>query len=65
MLILTRKIGETIIVGDEIAVTIVGVKGNQVSIGTDAPKEMDVHREEIYRRIHGDAACESAKKTGY
>lgn len=51
MLILTRKNGESIIIGDDIKITLVGVKGYQVKIGIDAPKEVSVHREEIYRRI--------------
>lgn len=51
MLILTRRVGESIMVGDEIAVTILGVKGNQVRVGVSAPKEVSVHREEIYERI--------------
>lgn len=51
MLILTRKVGECIIINDDIKVTILGVKGMQVRIGIDAPKDVQVHREEIYKRI--------------
>ena len=51
MLILTRRVGETLMVGDDVTVTVLGVKGNQVRIGVNAPKHVAVHREEIYERI--------------
>lgn len=51
MLILTRRVGETLMVGDEVTVTVLGVKGNQVRIGVNAPRDVAVHREEIYERI--------------
>ena len=54
MLILTRRVGESLIIGDDVVVNILGVKGNQVRIGVDAPKEVSVHREEIYDRIQSE-----------
>lgn len=56
MLILTRRVGETIMIGDDITVTVLGVKGNQVRIGVNAPKEVAVHREEIAERIANQQA---------
>ena len=61
MLILTRRVGETLMVGDEVTVTVLGVKGNQVRLGVNAPKHVAVHREEIYNRIQeeGDKSDKS------
>ncbi|HEY4367204.1 MAG TPA: carbon storage regulator CsrA [Steroidobacteraceae bacterium] len=70
MLILTRRVGETVMIGNDVTVTVLGVKGNQVRVGVNAPKEVAVHREEIYERIKreeqaaGDATKHPVTGTG-
>ncbi len=58
MLILTRRVGETLMIGSEIAVTVLGIKGQQVRIGIAAPKDVAVHREEVYERIKDGSQAE-------
>lgn len=60
MLILTRRVGETLMIGDEISVTVLGVKGNQVRVGVNAPRNVSVHREEIYERIQNEDGSSSS-----
>ncbi len=64
MLILTRRVGESLIIGDDVQVTVLGVKGNQVRIGVNAPKTLSVHREEIYERIKKEQALDQARLEG-
>lgn len=62
MLILTRRIGETLIIGDDVNITVLGVKGNQVRLGINAPKDVSVHREEIYLRIQQEKEGSDAEE---
>jgi carbon storage regulator len=64
MLILTRRVGETLMIGDDVTVTVLGVKGNQTRIGINAPKEVAVHREEIYERIRSQSNGEAVAQNG-
>ena len=56
MLILTRRVGESLMIGDDVTVTVLASKGNQIRIGIDAPRDVEVHREEIYERIHNESS---------
>jgi carbon storage regulator len=58
VLILTRRVGETLIIGDDVSITVLGVKGNQVRVGINAPKNVSVHREEIYDRIQNEKSSD-------
>jgi carbon storage regulator len=64
MLILTRRVGETLMIGDSVTVTILGVKGNQVRVGITAPKDVAVHREEIFQRIGRESTGQGSDKPG-
>jgi carbon storage regulator len=64
MLILTRRIGETVVIGDDVQVTVLGVKGNQVRLGVTAPRDVSVHRLEIYERIRKEQGLEGAPPVG-
>lgn len=64
MLILTRRVGETLMIGDEVSVTVLGINGNQTKIGINAPREVPVHREEIYERIKAEEHHQEIGNTG-
>jgi carbon storage regulator len=64
MLILTRRVGEAVVIGEEVTVTVLGVKGNQVRIGVNAPKTVSVHREEIFERIKNEQKDAGPAYTG-
>ena len=60
MLVLSRRLDETLIIGDDIKITVLGVSGNQIRIGITAPQEVSVHREEVYNRIQAEQANQTA-----
>ena len=62
MLILTRRVGETLVIGDDVTITVLGVRGNQVRVGVNAPKDVAVHREEIYQRIQDEKTDENSSE---
>jgi carbon storage regulator len=62
MLILTRRVGETVVIGNDVTVTVLGVKGNQVRLGVNAPREVAVHREEIFERIKREQADDKPQR---
>ncbi|MEL0082656.1 MAG: carbon storage regulator CsrA [Gammaproteobacteria bacterium] len=62
MLILTRRIGESVMIGDDVKISVLGVKGNQIRLGVSAPREVAVHREEIYQRIQEESEAASAAR---
>jgi carbon storage regulator len=67
MLVLSRRLGETLIIGDDVKITVLGISGNQVRLGIAAPKDVSVHREEVYRRIQdeiGQTPADAADNTG-
>ena len=64
MLILTRRVGETLMIGDGVTVTVVAIAGNQVRVGINAPKEVEVHREEVYERVQAERAQEKRSVVG-
>lgn len=63
MLVLSRRLGETLIIGDDIKITVLGISGNQVRLGIAAPKEVTVHREEVYRRIQEEQSDDAIERT--